>query len=188
VAILVASNRVDGKRSKRRKRRREPNLQRLQTRADAAPSHLEARLVHLLAATAGQVEKRTLREDEAERAALDEEEGAGFSHPHPLLLLLATKAGQKQRSKGEGRRKPPPGAAHTCRSSNTPATSKTAGHVQHTLPTPPWPVRGAGHPTGTAAKRKQAGHRLFEEETVATIATPGSDQRSPSAATTNPRG
>jgi hypothetical protein len=93
VAILVTSNRVGGKRPNRRKHRREPNLQRLQTRADAAPSLLEAGLVHLLAAMAGQVEKRTLREDEAERAALDEEEGAGFSHLHPLLLPLATEAG-----------------------------------------------------------------------------------------------
>jgi hypothetical protein len=110
VVIPVASNHAGNKSPMQRMRRREPNLQSLRMRACTAPSHLEAGLAHLLAAKAGQVEKRTLWEDEAEEAALDQEKGPGFSHPHPLLLPLATKAGQKQRSKGGMRRKPPPGA------------------------------------------------------------------------------
>jgi hypothetical protein len=61
--------------------------------------HHEAALFHLLAAKAGQVEKRSLQEDEAAEAALDEEEGLGSMQPPPLPLPLATKAGQKRRSR-----------------------------------------------------------------------------------------
>jgi hypothetical protein len=48
-------------------------------RAPPATRNHEATLVHPLAAKAGKVEKRSLQENKAAEAALDEEEGLGSS-------------------------------------------------------------------------------------------------------------
>jgi hypothetical protein len=58
--------------------------------------------------------------------------------------------------------------------------------AQLALPSPPWPVRGAGQPMGTASERKQTARSLLEEEAVVIIATLGSDHRSPSTASMHP--